>query len=194
MRATRRRLLSTGLASLTLPLFGPAVAAAEPPTPLEPTPSCGWEEPTIAQTEGPFFKPGTSARRDLAGDAPEGERITLAGFVLDTSCRPVPGALVELWHADGEGEYDNRGFRFRGHQLTDGAGRWWFDTIVPAYYPGRTRHYHVKVQRPGGRLLTTQLYFPDEPRNRRDGLFDERLVLAVSRAPEGPLGRFDFVV
>ena len=58
-------------------------------------------------------------------------------------------------------------------------------TIVPGGYPGRTRHFHVKVQRPGGRVLTTQLYFPGEPLNRRDGLFDERLLLRLAAPASG---------
>jgi protocatechuate 3,4-dioxygenase beta subunit len=73
-------------------------------------------------------------------------------------------------------------------------GRWWLSTIMPAAYPGRTRHYHVKVQRPGGRLLTTQLYFPGDPENRRDGLFSEKLQLAMGDSAAGRFGRFDFVV
>ncbi len=71
-----------------------------------------------------------------------------------------PRALVDLWHADECGEYDNSGFRYRGHVFTDAQGRYRFRTIVPAIYSGRTRHYHVKVQAPRGRVLTTQLYFP----------------------------------
>ena len=78
----------------------------------------------------------------------------------------MPGALVDLWHADDEGDYDNSGFRLRGHQFADGEGRFRFRTIVPAQLSGRTRHFHVKVQPKGGRVLTTQLYFPGEPGNR----------------------------
>jgi protocatechuate 3,4-dioxygenase beta subunit len=133
-------------------------------------------------------------KRDLRADAPNGQPLTLVGFVVDTRCRPMPGALVEIWHADETGAYDNAGFRLRGHQFTDEAGRWGFTTIVPAQYPGRTRHYHIKVQRRGGNALTTQLYFPDEPRNRRDGLFDPRLTLRMSEDAGARIGRFDFVV
>ena len=61
-------------------------------------------------------------------------------------------------------------------------------------YSGRTRHYHVKVQAPGSRLLTTQLYFPNEPTNRRDGLFQRELLMRVADAGDGLTGRFDFVL
>jgi protocatechuate 3,4-dioxygenase beta subunit len=59
---------------------------------------------------------------------------------------------------------------------------------------GRTRHYHVKVQAPGGRLLTTQLYFPNEPANLRDGLYQRELLMRVADAGDGIAGRFDFVL
>ena len=74
--------------------------------------------------------------------------IEINGQVLTRSCRPVERALVDLWHADEHGEYDNGGFRYRGHLFTDVEGRYHFRTILPALYPGRTRHYHVKVQAP----------------------------------------------
>jgi hypothetical protein len=63
------------------------------------------------------------------------------------------------------------------HTGLDGAFR--FRTIVPKLYYGRTRHYHIKVQAPGSRLLTTQLYFPNEPANLRDGLFQRELLMRV---------------
>ena len=97
-----------------------------------------------------------------------------------------------LWHADDKGEYDNVGFRYRGHVITTPDGTFRFRTIVPALYTGRTRHYHVKVQAPGSRLLTTQLYFPNEPANLRDGLFQRELLMRVANA--GDAGRFDFIL
>src|SRR5262249_1953025 len=101
---------------------------------------------------------------------------------------------VDLWHADEKGEYDDTGFRYRGHVTTGADGAFRFRTIVPAVYPGRTRHYHVKVQAPGSRLLTTQLYFPNEPANARDGLFSRNLLMGVADAEAGAAGRFDFVL
>jgi protocatechuate 3,4-dioxygenase beta subunit len=63
-----------------------------------------------------------------------------------------------------------------------------------ALYSGRTRHYHVKVQAAGSRLLTTQLYFPNEPANLRDGLFQRELPMRVADAGDGLDGRFDFIL
>jgi protocatechuate 3,4-dioxygenase beta subunit len=82
----------------------------------------------------------------------------------------------------------------RGHQFTDSAGSYRLETIVPGVYPGRTRHIHVKVQAPGRAVLTTQLYFPGEPENQRDFLFQEVLLLATTDAGGTTAGRFDFVL
>jgi protocatechuate 3,4-dioxygenase beta subunit len=191
----RRTALLTFFAAPALPLAGVRPVSAQEGEKLELTPSCGEQvQRTLAQTEGPYFKPDTPLKRDLALDRPRGERITVAGLVLDTSCKPVARALIDIWQADETGAYDNTGYVLRGHQFSDDRGRWWFTTIVPAAYPGRTRHIHVKVQRPGGRVLTTQLYFPGEPLNRRDGLFDQRLLMRVTDADDGKFGRYDFVV
>jgi len=81
-----------------------------------------------------------------------------------------------------------------GHLFTDAEGRYRLRTILPALYTGRTRHYHVKVQAPRQGVLTTQLYFPDEPMNRRDGLFRRELVMRMAEAGDGLAARFDFVL
>jgi len=190
---TRRHFLSSfALAPIVLPKLGHSASAPEQ---LLLTPSCADDDDlTRSQTEGPYFTPSSPEKRNFARDAPGGERMTIAGFVLAADCSPVKRALVELWHADQTGTYDNAGFKLRGHQFSDAAGRWWFDTIVPGLYPGRTRHYHLKVQRPGGRVLTTQLYFPVEPGNDRDRIFDPALLLDISPARDGKFGRYDFVV
>jgi protocatechuate 3,4-dioxygenase beta subunit len=162
---------------------------------LAPTPAChDGDEPTIRQSEGPFFKPKSPERSDLREPGAGGRPLELSGFVLTKRCRPLGGAVVDLWHANDKGEYDNTGFRYRGHVTTGPDGAFRFRTIAPAAYPGRTRHYHVKVQAPGSRLLTTQLYFPDEPANRRDGLFQQALLMRVANTGEGLAGRFDFVL
>jgi protocatechuate 3,4-dioxygenase beta subunit len=162
---------------------------------LEPTPAChDGDQPTLRQTEGPYFTPRSPERASLVGPGMGGRAIELSGFVLTRACKPVARALLDFWQADAKGEYDNRGFRLRGHQFSDDQGRYRLKTIVPAQYPGRTPHIHVKVQAPGGPVLTTQLYFPDQPGNRGDGLFRPELVLRIAPAGEGLAGRFDFVL
>jgi protocatechuate 3,4-dioxygenase beta subunit len=190
---TRRRLLfNIGLLASGWELSRPGAALTQQ---LAPTPSChDGDEPTIRETEGPFFKPRSPERGDLREPGASGHRFELSGFVLTLACRPVHGAVVDLWHADENGEYDNIGFRYRGHVFTGADGAFRFRTIVPALYPGRTRHYHVKVQAPGGRLLTTQLYFPNEAANLRDGLFKSELLMRVADGGDGLDGRFDFVL
>ena len=104
------------------------------------------------------------------------------------------GALIDFWQADAEGEYDNVGFKLRGHQFTSAQGLWKLETVVPGLYPGRTRHIHVKVQAPKGRPLTTQLFFPDEKRNPRDFIFDPELLMAMREQSGRREGRFHFVL
>ena len=142
---------------------------------------------TPRQTEGPFFTPNSPKRISLL-EGKEKSRLVVTGAVLSAQCKPVPNALLDFWHSDERGEYDNQGYRYRGHQFADAEGRYRLETIVPAEYPGRARHIHVKVQAPGGRILTTQLYFPGE---RRDSLY--RPELEVKRV-KGEETRFDFVV
>jgi protocatechuate 3,4-dioxygenase beta subunit len=186
---TRRGfLVTTALAGLGL-----AATEASGQGGLTPTPACD-DGPTVRQTEGPFFKPRSPERSDLRDPGLGGRAVELSGLVLTRACRPVTRALVDLWHADDKGDYDDRGFRCRGHVYTDAEGRYRFRTIMPALYPGRTRHYHVKVQAPGRSLLTTQLYFPDEAANRRDGLFRRELLMRVAQAEGGMAARFDFVL
>ncbi len=93
-----------------------------------------------------------------------------------------------------EGPYFKPGFRLRGHQFTDATGRYRLETVVPGLYPGRTRHFHVKVQAPNQPVLTTQLYFPEEPANRRDSIFNPDLVMRVRDEEGGKLATFDFVL
>lgn len=124
----------------------------------------------------------------------------LTGYVLTRGCRPVAGAVVDVWQADAHGAYDNAGYDLRSHELTDAQGRYWFETVVPAPYPGRTPHVHVKIQAPGQAVQTTQLYFPSEPRNARDSIFNPALLLKIEQANgvrgEEPMlvGRYDFVL
>src|SRR5215470_9526566 len=178
----RRQILRHALAAAGAGLACPNLALAQG---APPTPQChDGDAPTVRQGEGPFFKPSSPERADLVEPNSKARLVELRGQVLTRSCRPVPQALIDLWHADDRGEYDTGGFRYRGHLFTDAEGRYRFRTILPALYPGRTRHYHIKLQAPEQPVLTTQLYFPDEPANRRDVLFRRDLVMGVAEAPD----------
>ena len=182
---------TTASSTPTAPAAG---GGAAPTTTLAPTPECvDDDDVTPAQTEGPYFKANSPERTDIRTDA-AGTRLRLTGTVVTTSCTPVGRALVDFWQADDGGNYDNSTFRFRGHQFTDAQGRYVLETVVPGLYPGRTRHIHVKVQAPGGRILTTQLYFPGEARNASDGIYDKECEIAVTDAANGRNGAFTFVL
>jgi protocatechuate 3,4-dioxygenase beta subunit len=213
-KLSRRRLQKAALmlpAPLALALLGGRSAGitfaqtddgtATPPaqaTPiLAPTPACGDDddlETTVAQTEGPYFTPNSPERASLLEEGMPGTKLVLTGYVYTTDCRPVEKALFESWQANDAGEYDNAGYTLRGHQFTDKDGRYELTTIVPGLYPGRTRHIHVKVQAPDGPVLTSQLYFPDEPENERDGIFDPALVIDLEDATDGKVGFFNFAL
>ncbi|MGZ3100272.1 dioxygenase family protein [Streptomyces sp. H62] len=183
-------LLATG--SLAL-----ARDAARSPTgrTLPPTPFCDdGDDPTPDQMEGPYFRPNSPLRTDLVTPGTVGTRLAVSGYVFGRNCVPLPGVLVDFWQADNAGAYDMAGYAFRGHQFTDAAGRFTLRTIVPGLYPGRTRHLHVKAQAPGEPVLTTQLYFPGEPRNGTDALFDPALLMNVRSAGGGREATFDFVL
>jgi len=188
-RTGRRRFLGAALA-LPLVSIGPVSGQTLPLTP-----TCGEKpERTPSQTAGPFYTPDSPRRSSLVEPGSKAERLVLAGVVLSPQCKPAANALLDFWHCDEAGEYDNRGFRYRGHVFADAQGRYSLETIVPGEYPGRTRHIHVKVQAPGGRVLTTQLYFPDEPHNRSDGIYRRELTMQVARKGEQRDAKFNFVV
>ena len=177
----------------------PTTVAAAPATPvapattLAPTPECkDADDITPAQTEGPYFKASSPERTNIRGTG--GTRLLLTGTVVTTDCKPVARALVDFWQADSAGAYDNSGFDFRGHQFTDAQGRYRLETVVPGLYPGRTRHIHVKVQPSGGRVLTTQLYFPGEARNASDGIYRKECEVSMTDAADGKNAGFTFVL
>ncbi len=160
---------------------------------LAATPACG-DQVTPPQTAGPFFKPDSPRRVSLVDSGMQGEPLKVAGRVLSTDCQPVNGALIDFWHCDADGNYDNRGYRFRGHQFSDAKGVFSLKTLMPGIYPGRTRHIHVIVQAPNRRPLTTQLYFPGEALNDRDWIFDPRLLMSMEQSGTSRNAQFDFVL
>ena len=206
-RTVTRRLAVSGLAAAAtaaaVPLFacagvassgytfsGPAAdrgLALAPPEPCTPG--------TRSRSAGPFYTPETPRRDSLREPDTVGEPLVFQGLVLADDCRPLAGAVIDIWHSDEHGRYDNRGFRYRGHQFTDAAGAFRFETIRPVRYSGRTPHIHVRVQGESTPLLTTQVFFPDlQEANARDRIFREDLVMSLDRAGGTWRGRFDFVL
>ena len=194
-RWRRRVFLRSGLALPGLFLLQGAGRTNAQAQALPPTPSCADNgDLTPPQTAGPFYKPRSPNRSSLIEPGMKGTKMLVQGYVRSTRCESIPGALVDLWQADGAGVYDNAGYKLRGHQYTDRSGRYSFDTIVPGLYPGRTRHLHVRVQAPNSAILTTQLYFPGEPQNRRDRIFNEKLLLRIAQNRTPQVASFDFAL
>jgi protocatechuate 3,4-dioxygenase beta subunit len=179
---------SLAVGGVTLEAFAQAPA-------LPPTPACAdTDDVTPRQTEGPYYKRRSPQRTSLLDPGMTGTIIVVTGHVLSRRCQPMARTLLDFWQADDQGQYDNEGYRCRGHQFTDEAGRYRLETVVPGLYPGRTRHVHVKVQAPNQRILTTQLYFPGEPHNARDGIFNPALLMAIQDTADGKIALFNFIL
>lgn len=151
--------------------------------------------PTLPDVEGPYWFEGSPERSNLRieGDAP---LLDLHGSVVDRDCNPIPGAWIDIWHADPDGGYDNSGWDYRGHFYSDEQAEWHLETIVPGLYPGRTAHIHVKVEGATGVILTTQLYFPDVPENETDFFYRPELeVTALDVDEDGNMiAEYHFVI
>ncbi len=143
---------------------------------------------TPRQTEGPFYPNQLPLDTDndllIVNDAitpAVGEVTHLTGRILDAKGDPVRNALVEIWQVDGNGAYIHTGdpnrekhdknFQGFGRFLTGSSGDYYFRTIKPVPYPGRTPHIHYKVRKGGKELITTQCYVKGERRNERDGIY-----------------------
>lgn len=150
-----------------------------------PAPVCtGLTQP---QTEGPYYRADTPQRNSLFEGGMQGTRLILVGYVLDQNCQPLPNAWLDFWQADARGEYDNSGYRLRGHQFTDAQGRYYLETILPGLYSSRPiEHIHVKVRPQGGQEITSQLYFPQQP--------VEGLTVTLEERRDHLIGYFNFVV
>ncbi len=146
---------------------------------------------TPDDVEGPFYTADAPVRMQLAADEEPGDRITVRGRVLDVDgCTPLAGYVVDAWHADAAGAYDNEGFKLRGKMSTDASGAFAIDTVRPGRYPDRPFiHIHFKIRRPdGGEVLTSQLYFDDDPQLPRDGVRGPVISLAAG------VGTVDIIV
>jgi len=143
---------------------------------------------TAAQGEGPFYPNQLPLDTDndllIVNNAltpAVGEITHLSGRVMDIKGDPIRNAFVEIWQVDNHAVYlhtgdktnrenQDKNFQGYGRFLTDSEGRYYFRTIKPVAYPGRTPHIHVGISRNGHRVLTTQLYVKDHPGNARDGV------------------------
>jgi protocatechuate 3,4-dioxygenase beta subunit len=151
---------------------------------------------TPPQTEGPFYPDHLPLDTDndllIINETTTpavGEVAHLSGRVLDGKGEPLRNALVEIWQCDQHGAYlhsgtgnrdkRDRNFQGFGRFLTGSDGAYYFRTIKPVPYPGRTPHIHFKVKVKGQEKLTTQCYVKGHPGNERDGIWRD--------IPEGKL-------
>ena len=120
------------------------------------------------QTEGPYYIANEAVRRNITEGRP-GTPLLLRAFVVNAStCKPIKGAAVDIWHADAARRLLGVRARARraarscaGVQRTNAKGLALFRTVYPGWYQGRTVHIHVKVHLGGNVVHTGQLYFPD---------------------------------
>ena len=120
---------------------------------------------------GPFFVKDAPPQSDLCSAAGDSERLIVAGTITGMpDCKPLAGALIELWQADVKGEYsqvsrdrkDDARCLLRATLKTGADGRYAFRTVLPGEYPGRPSHIHYRISMSGYRTLVTQLYFNPE--------------------------------
>ena len=149
------------------------------------------------QGEGPFY-PDTipeDTDNDLVKNGElsveaRGKILILNGILVDIDSHPVNGVSIEIWQTDNNGVYLHSGsfardimdkqFQGFGRTKTDRNGRFFFRTLVPTEYPGRTPHIHMKLWREGKNILTTQLYIHNHHQNKKDFLF-QRMSLTEQR-------------
>ncbi len=212
--STRRQLLrgaSTAAAGLLIPSFWNVPGAFAEALTLTPR-----------QTEGPFYpdRLPLDTDNDLIiindGITPAiGEITHLSGRIFDSKGQALRNALVEIWQVDGKGVYlhtadrhaqRDANFQGFGRFLTGSSGEYYFRTVKPVAYPGRTPHIHFKVKLPGQSDFTTQCYIKGHPQNERDGVLSrirepglrESVMIDFAPVKESKLGelaaRFDIVL
>lgn len=149
---------------------------------------------THTDLEGPYYIPGAPSGSDLVTEGLSGEPIWVQGTVFGSDCEPAAGATLDVWHADGDGAYDNEGWLLRRVLLAGDDGRFAFRTVLPGHYGTRPQHIHIKVGAPGHPTLTTQLYFSEDPKAPKCGP-RLRMLLDLRPGPDGErVADFDFVL
>jgi len=160
--------------------------------------------------EGPFYTDGPPliANNLLANETEPGERLIISGRVFNLECSEfIPDTIVDIWHADNDGAYDNVGYKLRGFTRTNAQGFYLFETILPGKYLNgndfRPAHIHLKIIPPGFPTLTTQVYFEGDDKIANDraasittGEFDatHRIISLSTNAEDKLEGQFDIVI
>jgi len=154
---------------------------------------------TTSQTVGPYLHIGLTPMtiENLAPAGVAGERVSIEGKVVDGDGKPVNDALVEIWQANAEGRYGQKGFRGFGRSPTDDEGMFRFQTIKPGRVPGpggklQAPHIAANIFMRGQlKQLVSRIYFPDDPANAEDPVLalvpaERRATLIAKRAAAKP--------
>lgn len=160
--------------------------------------------------QGPFYtdNPPTIQDNQLAETNAVGDRTIISGRVFNLDCSEfIPDTIIDVWHADHDGAYDNQGFNLRGQTLSNNQGFYMFETIKPGKYLNgsafRPSHIHFKITPPNFPTLTTQLYFEgdtdipaDAAASITSGEFDaQHRIIPLVKSASGILeGTWDIVV
>ena len=143
---------------------------------------------TAAQVEGPFYPDHLPLDTDndllVVNDSitpAVGDITHLSGRILDPRGDPIRKVLVEIWQVDRHGVYLHTGsrnaagrdkhFQGFGRFMTGSTGEYYFRTVKPVPYPGRTSHIHFAIKMRGRDKWTTQCYIKGELQNERDNIF-----------------------
>ena len=143
---------------------------------------------TPKQTEGPFYPVKLPLDTDndllIVNDSltpAVGEITHLSGRILDSKGDPIRNVLVEIWQVDNAGAYlhektsnaekRDKNFQGFGRFMTGSSGEYYFRTVKPVPYPGRTPHIHFAVKMKGREKWTTQCYIKGHPGNEKDGIW-----------------------
>ena len=160
----RQFLRNTALATFSAGLLPSIVKANDNPA----SKSLSFCNPTTLDYygQGPFYTANapTIINNQLASPTEPGTRLILSGIVQTIDCSaPIPNTVIDVWHANSAGAYDNTGFNLRGKTETNAQGYYLLETILPGKYLNgaayRPRHIHFKITPPSFPTIITQLYF-----------------------------------
>ena len=192
----RRTFIKTGLLG--------AFATGITPVSLLKGRDCDTTSPDIL---GPYWAEDHPYRTVLANSEEPGTRVFISGTVKANDCEtPIENALVDVWQANEDGCYtvfmdcdsgnsDEDPYNLRGIIVTGENGEYGFESIWPAYYSGRPRHYHYKITTPHGSELVTQCYFEGDPQITEQ--WEENhpgLIIPLEETENGLIGIFDIIL
>ncbi len=194
----RQFLINTAITTLGVGLF-PALARSKPKSLTAETKACN---PVTLDYYGvgPFYTANAPEITDakLANQSEPGTRLIISGIVQTLDCtKVIKNTVLDVWHANNDGNYDNSGFNLRGKIKSNEQGFYSFETILPGKYLNgsayRPRHIHFKITPPGFPTIITQLYFAgdtdipgDAAASIKSGTFNAtNRIIPISKNAEG---------